>query len=160
MVYLKFHQANSTRISLVDDTWFVGFFIQKDEKVVVDVIQCKDGLLEWNRIFKVIAIDFHDSGFFWIHKVIGGIGVVEGNGGMLRPGLPWQTIHDGNRLMHDPLRLSVMIEAPQDEILAVLAKHAGVRDLFDNGWLHLFVLAEGKVAARYRPGLGWEPDPT
>jgi uncharacterized protein YbcC (UPF0753/DUF2309 family) len=91
-----------------------------------------------------------------IHNVVGGIGVVEGNGGMLRPGLPWQTIHDGNRLMHDPLRLSVLIEAPQDEIIAVLAKHAGVRDLFDNGWLHLFALKDGKVAARYRPGLVWE----
>jgi uncharacterized protein YbcC (UPF0753/DUF2309 family) len=95
-----------------------------------------------------------------IHNVVGGIGVVEGNGGMLRPGLPWQTIHDGNRLMHDPLRLSVLIEAPQDEIIAVLAKHAGVRDLFDNGWLHLFALAEGKIAARYRPGLAWEQERT
>ena len=47
-----------------------------------------------------------------IHNVVGGIGVVQGNGGILRPGLPWQTLHDGDTLMHDPLRLSVMIEAP------------------------------------------------
>ena len=90
-----------------------------------------------------------------IHNVVGGIGVVQGNGGILRPGLPWQTIHDGARLMHEPLRLSVLIEAPQDAITDVLARHDGVRALFDNGWLHLFALENGGVAARYRPGLQW-----
>ena len=32
-----------------------------------------------------------------IHNVVGGIGVVQGNGGILRPGLPWQTVHDGEQ---------------------------------------------------------------
>jgi hypothetical protein len=31
-----------------------------------------------------------------------------------------------------------------------------VRQLFDNGWLHLLALHEGRPAARYRPGLKWE----
>jgi uncharacterized protein YbcC (UPF0753/DUF2309 family) len=91
-----------------------------------------------------------------IHNVVGGIGVVEGNGGVLRPGLPWQTVHDGERLAHEPLRLSVLIEAPREAIADVLARHDEVRALFDNGWLHLFVLEQGRLAARYRPGLGWE----
>jgi len=90
-----------------------------------------------------------------IHNVVGGIGVIEGNGGRLRPGLPWQAVHDGDALAHEPLRLSVMIEAPREEILKVLERHPGVRDLFDNGWLHLFVLKDGKVDARYRSGLDW-----
>jgi uncharacterized protein YbcC (UPF0753/DUF2309 family) len=90
-----------------------------------------------------------------IHNVVGGIGVIEGNGGRLRPGLPWQAVHDGETLTHEPLRLSVMIEAPREEILKVLERHPGVRDLFDNGWLHLFVLKDGKFDARYRPGLDW-----
>jgi uncharacterized protein YbcC (UPF0753/DUF2309 family) len=91
-----------------------------------------------------------------IHNVIGGIGVIEGNGGRLRAGLPWQAVHDGARLVHDPLRLSVMIEAPQSAIADVLARHDGVRALFDNGWLHLFALEGGRIAARYRPGLTWQ----
>jgi len=90
-----------------------------------------------------------------IHNVVGGIGVIEGNGGRLRAGLPWQAVHDGETLVHEPLRLPVMIEAPREEILRVLERHPQVRDLFDNGWLHLFVLREGKVDARYRPGLAW-----
>jgi hypothetical protein len=90
-----------------------------------------------------------------IHNVVGGIGVIEGNGGRLRAGLPWQAVHDGEALMHEPLRLSVMIEAPREEILKVLERHPGVRALFDNGWLHLFTLKGGKVDARYVPGLAF-----
>jgi uncharacterized protein YbcC (UPF0753/DUF2309 family) len=91
-----------------------------------------------------------------IHNVTGGIGVVQGNGGLLRPGLPWQAVHDGAALRHEPLRLTVMIEAPTEAIRDVLRRHDGVRALFDNGWLHLLVLEEGRIAARYRPGLEWE----
>lgn len=90
-----------------------------------------------------------------IHNVVGGIGVVQGNGGVLRPGLPWQTVHDGERAAHEPLRLSVLIEAPQAAMTEILARHTGVRELFDNGWLHLFALEGGRIAARYRPGLVW-----
>ncbi len=91
-----------------------------------------------------------------IHNVVGGLGVVEGNGGALRPGLPWQTVHDGARLAHEPLRLSVFVEAPHEAILAVLEHHAELRALFDNGWLHLFTLENGQIALRYRPRSGWE----
>lgn len=90
-----------------------------------------------------------------IHNVVGGVGVLEGNGGILRPGLPWQTIHDGDNLMHEPLRLSVMIEAPQDAIINILGRHPDVRVLFDNGWLHLFALEDGHAVARYRPSMKW-----
>ncbi|MEI4231947.1 DUF2309 domain-containing protein [Roseovarius sp. D22-M7] len=90
-----------------------------------------------------------------IHNVVGGIGVVQGNGGLLRPGQPWQSVHDGVRLAHDALRLTVMIEAPTEAITEVLRRHDGVRNLFDNGWLHLLALEDGRVAARYRPGLTW-----
>lgn len=57
--------------------------------------------------------------------------------------------------MHEPLRLSVMIEAPREAIIEVLERHPGVRDLFDKGWLHLFGFKDGKVDASYRPGLTW-----
>ena len=102
-----------------------------------------------------VAPEMFGGGNKLIHNVVGGIGVIEGNGGRLRAGLPWQAVHDGEALVHEPLRLSVMIEAPREEILGVLERHAGVRELFDNGWLHLFVLKNGKVDARYRPGLAW-----
>ncbi|WP_417610691.1 YbcC family protein [Parasphingorhabdus sp.] len=92
-----------------------------------------------------------------LHNVVGGIGVIEGNGGPLRAGLPWQSVHDGNNQAHDPLRLSVCVEAPREAITAILEKHEGVRALFDNRWLHLFALDEnGQMAWRYVGKLGWE----
>jgi uncharacterized protein YbcC (UPF0753/DUF2309 family) len=92
--------------------------------------------------------------------VTGGIGVVEGNGGVLRAGLPWQSVHEGDTYAHEPLRLSVCIEAPQDAIVDVLRQHEGLRALFDNGWLHLFALDEnGQMAWRYAGNLKWSAMP-
>ena len=102
-----------------------------------------------NRVF--------GSGNKVLHNVVGSLGVLEGNGGDLRTGLPWQSVHDGEKYIHEPLRLNVMIEAPLDAMTAIIAKHEGVRQLLDNGWVHLFALdGEGKVAHRYAGGLEWE----
>lgn len=92
-----------------------------------------------------------------IHNVVGGIGVVEGNGGLMRTGLPIQSVHDGERPAHQALRLSVLIEAPTHAITEILRKHDGVRQLFDNGWLHLFGLTSGCITSRYQSGLTWTP---
>ncbi|WP_370738539.1 YbcC family protein [Pseudoruegeria aquimaris] len=93
-----------------------------------------------------------------IHNVLGGIGVIEGNGGRLRAGLPWQAVHDGERPAHAPQRLTVLIEAPCEAISQILARHPQVAALFDNGWLHLMKLEGGRIAARYRPGGGWRDE--
>jgi hypothetical protein len=66
------------------------------------------------------------------------LGVFEGNGGDLRIGLSRQSLHDGQRWMHDPLRLTVVIDAPQAAIDAIIEKHAVVKQLLDNNWLHLW----------------------
>ena len=93
-----------------------------------------------------------------LHNVVGGIGVFEGNGGLMRAGLPWQSIHDGEKYIHDPLRLSVCIEAPREAMSDILFRHEGVRALFDNRWLHLFAFDEqGRLAWRYAGGLEWQP---
>lgn len=93
-----------------------------------------------------------------LHNVVGGIGVVEGNGGTLRTGLPWQSVHDGERFFHEPLRLSVCIEAPREAMTDILDRHPDVRALFDNRWLHLFALDEaGQMAWRYLGNRQWAP---
>jgi hypothetical protein len=104
-----------------------------------------------------VAPDVFGGGDKLLHNVTGGIGVVEGNGGLLRAGLPRQSVHDGERFVHDPLRLSVCIEAPREAITGVLRRHPSVRALFDQGWLHLFALDDaGQMAWRYQGGLAWE----
>ena len=103
-----------------------------------------------------VAPDVFGGGNKLLHNATGGIGVVEGNGGLLRAGLPWQSVHDGETFMHEPLRLSVCIEAPREAMSDILGRHPNVRALFDNGWLHLFALDEdGRMAWRYRGNLEW-----
>ncbi len=97
------------------------------------------------------------SGNKTLHNVVGRIGVLEGNGGDLRVGLPWQSVHDGTNYQHEPLRLNVVIEAPLDAIDSVIASHDHVRHLLDNGWVHLLAMDEsGRVSHRYAGGLRWE----
>ncbi|MFV1495452.1 DUF2309 domain-containing protein [Phaeobacter sp. JH20_02] len=91
-----------------------------------------------------------------LHNVAGGIGVLEGNGGALKPGLPWQSVHDGEAVQHDPLRLTVVIEAPRDAMTQILDRHPQVRARFDNGWLHLMAMDDqGHLVWRYEGDLNW-----
>ena len=84
-----------------------------------------------------------------LHNVCGAIGVLEGNAGDLKAGLPWQSVHDGTRFRHDPLRLTVIIAAPTDAMDSVIAAHDSVRRLVENGWVHLFAMTDGPVTHRY-----------
>ena len=106
-----------------------------------------------------IALQYHGSalspdqfgaGDKLLHNVTGGIGVIEGSAGHLRAGLPWQSVHDGEALRHEPERLMVVIAAPTEAISAVLAKHPDVAALFENGWLALWAMDElGRMTKRY-----------
>ena len=99
----------------------------------------------------------YGSGNKVLHNVAGGaIGVLEGNGGDLRVGLPMQSLHDGKRWVHEPLRLSVFIEAPQTEMDGIIARHDLVRQLVENGWLHLFHIGEDAGVYRRVSDAHWE----
>ena len=96
------------------------------------------------------------SGNKVLHNVVSQLGVLEGNAGDLRTGLPWQSVHDGQRLIHEPLRLNVLIAAPEAAMDAVLAKHAGVRDLVANGWVFLHALSDdGRMVRRWHGAGVW-----
>jgi uncharacterized protein YbcC (UPF0753/DUF2309 family) len=91
-----------------------------------------------------------------LHNVVAGLGVLEGNGGDLKVGLPWQSVHDGQGYVHEPLRLNVFIAAPLDALNRVIERHRTVRDLVDNRWIHLFALSPtGWPSHRYVGGLRW-----
>ena len=93
-----------------------------------------------------------------LHNIVGGhLGVFEGNGGDLRIGLSLQSLHDGERWVHTPLRLAVFIEASRAAIDRVLATHPKVSELVDNEWLHLFQLEATERALFARRSDGWKP---
>ena len=92
-----------------------------------------------------------------LHNIVGGhLGVLEGNAGDLRIGLSLQSLHDGERWVHAPLRLAVIIEASRPAIDRVLEKHTKVRELVDNEWLHLFQLDASERTIFARRNGGWK----
>ena len=105
----------------------------------------------------VIDNERYGSGNKVLHNVVGGnLGVFEGNGGDLRIGLPMQSLHDGERWMHETLRLSVYIDAPAEAIAAIAARHEVVRQLIDNDWLYLFRIDDTANAIERLYGGQWQ----
>ncbi|WP_424970824.1 YbcC family protein [Dinoroseobacter sp. S76] len=106
----------------------------------------------------VVAPEVFGSGTKQVHNVTGGMGVLDGATGALRVGLSQQSVHDGADFVHEPLRLSVVVDAPAEAITEILGRHPNVQTLFDNGWLKLLRLGEaGTIVDRYAGDLKWEP---
>ena len=100
----------------------------------------------------------YGSGNKLLHNVVDGhIGVFEGNGGDLRIGLSMQSLHDGQRWMHEPLRLSVYIAAPRAAIADIVERHEVLTNLVDNDWLYLYRLDDdGTTIERFQRRF-WKP---
>lgn len=93
-----------------------------------------------------------------IHNRVGSLGVVLGNGGDLRTGLAFQSVHsvDG-RWFHEPIRLQVVVEASREKIERVQRSTPDVAQLVENGWIRLIALDPDKLeTAVFVPGSGWE----
>jgi uncharacterized protein YbcC (UPF0753/DUF2309 family) len=102
-----------------------------------------------NRVF--------GSGNKVLHNTVGLLGVYEGTGGDLRSGLPMQSIHDGERFIHEPLRLNAVIEAPEAAMTGIIARNEGLRQLVDNAWVHLWRMdGTGRITARYMGRGRWQ----
>lgn len=95
------------------------------------------------------------SGNKTLHNIVGTFGVWEGNGGDLRTGLPLQSLHDGTRWVHEPLRLQVFVDAPRERIDWVVSANSDLRNLVDNGWIQLVAL-EGNETFLARSTGRWE----
>lgn len=101
--------------------------------------------------------DFYGSGNKVLHNVVdGAVGVFEGNGGDLRIGLSMQSLHDGQKWTHEPIRLSVFIDAPEEAIAAVVAEQEDVRALIENEWIYCFCWSRTGEVQRYYQGK-WHP---
>ncbi|KAA1257776.1 hypothetical protein LF1_02660 [Rubripirellula obstinata] len=92
--------------------------------------------------------DHFGSGNKTVHNVVGRFGILSGNSGDLMTGLPMQSLHTGEEYQHLPMRLQSIIAAPRESIDRVIAKHELVRNLLDNGWLHLIAIDDG-ISYRY-----------
>ncbi len=96
-----------------------------------------------------------------LHNRVGATGVAIGNGGDLRTGLAFQSVHthDG-RWYHEPLRLQVLIEASPQSIEWVLNERLAIKQTIENGWVRLFSLdPNGVDVYQWTTQLGWQSVP-
>ncbi len=97
--------------------------------------------------FSTVDPDVYGSGSKIYHNVTGRIGVMTGAQSDLRMGLPVQTVMNGARLYHEPMRLTAIIEAPRNLISAIINRQPLLERLFKNRWLNL--IAYDPIERRY-----------
>lgn len=91
--------------------------------------------------FSTVDNDKFGGGTKITHNITGKFGVVQGNGGDLKMGLPLQSLcKSDHEMYHQPLRLSVLIQAPADRVNKILARNENLKTLLDNEWIYLLVM--------------------
>ncbi|WP_374530560.1 DUF2309 domain-containing protein [Novosphingobium sp.] len=92
-------------------------------------------------LFSTIDNERYGSGDKTTQNVVGGIGVLQGNGGDLRIGLPKQSLFtDDGTPFHVPQRLLTVVLAPFDRVEKLVQSNDILSRLFGNGWVTLVVI--------------------
>lgn len=108
--------------------------------------------------FSTVDNELFGGGSKITHNITGKFGVVQGNGGDLKIGLPLQSVNESDeKLYHNPLRLSVLIQAPKYIIQEILLKNEHLKTLLDNEWIYLLVMdpTTDSTIIKYQKGMEW-----
>jgi uncharacterized protein YbcC (UPF0753/DUF2309 family) len=109
--------------------------------------------------FSTVDNNVYGGGSKITHNITGKFGVVQGNGGDLKMGLPLQSLFESDENMyHQPLRLSVMIQAPIARVSEIIARNESMKTLLDNEWIYLMVMdpTSKNEIFNYRKSIKWE----
>jgi uncharacterized protein YbcC (UPF0753/DUF2309 family) len=112
--------------------------------------------INMEHYFSTTDHEVYGSGSKIYHNVVGRFGIMSGPQSDLRTGLAWQTVMDGSRPYHEPMRLLSLIEAPRERVSQIIRSHRLLQHLYDNEWVHLVVLdPEERIFYNYIPKQGW-----
>jgi uncharacterized protein len=117
-------------------------------------------VVQWismEHYFSTVDQEVYGSGSKIYHNVVGRLGIMSGPQSDLRTGLAWQTVMNGPRPYHEPMRLLALIEAPRDRIDQIIRRHRLLQRLYDNEWVSLMAIEpEGGGFYSYTPKHGWK----
>ncbi|MFD1615990.1 DUF2309 domain-containing protein [Gelatiniphilus marinus] len=109
--------------------------------------------------FTTVDTDKFGGGSKITHNITGKFGVLQGNGGDIKMGLPLQSLKATDKeLYHKPLRLTVVIQAPLKRVENILKKHHHLKNLVDNEWIYLKILDPDNqnLPTSYTKDLKWQ----
>lgn len=88
------------------------------------------------------------------HNIVGHFGVMQGNSSDLMNGLPWQSLRlSSDDIYHQPLRLSVFIQAPLAKVKVAIEQVEIAKTLIHNRWVYALVVDPiDKVIYAYQDG--------
>ncbi len=107
--------------------------------------------------FSTVDPDTFGAGTKTIHNVVGGIGVLAGHAGDLQRGLPSQSVFLGSQLIHEPMRLLAIVQAPLDRIDVLIERNTILQHLFGNNWVSLAARQTLTDPWQRHTSRGWQP---
>jgi hypothetical protein len=136
--------------------------LDMEGKALEAIMQGPMTVTQWinnHYYFSTVDNNMYGGGSKITHNITGKFGVVQGNGGDLKMGLPLQSLFGSDENMyHQPLRLSVMIQAPIRRVSEIIARNEGMKTLLDNEWIYLMVMdpTSKNEIFHYKKSIKWE----
>jgi len=121
-----------------------------DGKVLETIMTAPLVVAHWissQYYFSTVDPDTFGAGDKLLHNIAANTGVISGEHGDLRVGLPLQSTHIGQQRHHRPVRLLAVIQAPLERIERVIEDNAILTTLVGGSWI--------RIAGRSHPHEGW-----
>lgn len=114
--------------------------------------------INMEHYFSTVDPTVYGAGSKVYHNVVGNIWVMYGSQSDLCVGLPLQTIFDGDKPFHEPMRLFCIIEAPLERIATIVGRHDILQRLTGNRWINLVAIdPDTKKFFLFQSPNNWQP---
>ena len=134
--------------------------VDKDASALETILTAPLVVAQWincQYYFSTVSPQVFGAGTKTIHNVVGTAGVIAGHTGDLQLGLPWQSVSDGERLLHEPLRLLAVVQAPLERIDMIVERNPVLQQLFGNDWVALAAREDTEQPWQRWTRAGWRP---